>query len=390
MKKRNSNKKINRIRLYIALSAIVITIVCVICAIVLQPRLSIELVGEQEITLEVGQEYIEAGAKALYGKKEISPVIIDGKVDTQKTGTYTLIYSVSIKNKTKSVERTVKVCDFTPPVITVNGIVQAYKGTPVSKIFLSFSASDNVDGDCTSSVVRTDMDDHIILTVTDKSGNKTEKQVPVKFIVDPGPRIIYLTFDDGPSPNTPYILDILKKYNVKATFFVTGQHESSFSYIERIHREGHTIAAHTYSHKWEIYTSVDSYFADLDKINSVINKYTGKPSKLIRFPGGSSNRVSAKYNKGIMTELASQCTLKGYTYFDWNIDSMDTSTSDPDKVFRNITSHLGSGYYNILMHDTKKVHREALPQVIEYGINNGYTFLPLDETSPAPHHSINN
>lgn len=390
MKNDKKTNKFNTFRFYAALIAIVVAVVSAICAVALRPRLSIELIGDGEITIEVGEEYVEPGVTALYGKEEFSPVDTNGKVDTEKPGDYILTYSVTRKNTTETVQRTVKVCDLTAPVITVNGIAQAYKGEPVSGIDLSYTATDNVDGDCTANVVRTDNEDSITLTATDKSGNKSEVTVPVRFIVDPGRKVIYLTFDDGPSPNTPYVLDILKKYNVKATFFVTGQHSPSFPYIERIYKEGHTVAAHTYSHKWDIYSSMDTYFADLDKINGVIKQYTGNTTKLIRFPGGSSNKISARYKQGIMVDLTRECTARGYVYFDWNVDSMDTSTSDPDKIANNITSHLGNGYYNILMHDTKLAHRQALPKVIQYGIDNGYTFLPLKENSPAPHHSVRN
>ncbi len=390
MTKAKSINKVKLIRLCVIIAAVVLAITAVILAIALRPRLSITLNGDSEISIEVGAQFKDPGVTALFGKEEYSPVETVGEVDTQKPGSYVITYSVTRKKTTESVSRTVKVCDLTAPVITVKGNAQTYKGEPVSGIELSYTATDNIDGDLTEQIIRTDNEDSITLTVTDKSGNKAEVTVPVKFIVDPGRKVIYLTFDDGPSPNTPYVLDILKQYNVKATFFVTGQHKESFHYIKRIHDEGHTVAAHTYSHKWEIYKSVDSYFADLDEINAVIKQYTGKPSNLIRFPGGSSNRVSANHKKGIMSDLAVETANRGYTYFDWNVDSMDTSTTDPDKIFINITSHLGNGYYNVLMHDTKFVHREALPRVIQYGLDNGYTFLPLDETSPAPHHSIRN
>lgn len=464
-------KRRSSLPLVLILSAILI----LGAVLLLTPKLKIELIGEKEITVAFGEEYVDPGVKAYFGKKEFSPIITDGKVDTDKIGSYSLTYSVTRKKTTKKVSRTVNVADLTGPVVTVEGEVTAYKGYPTSDITLTYTAIDLFDGDCTSSVERVNNADHIILYATDKKGNKSETKIPVKFIEDenppvitlkgekfvllnpgekytdpgatakddrdgdittliensgmpdiskkgsyeitytvtdkggnkttavryivvtpkrseknPGQKVIYLTFDDGPSPNTPYVLDILKTYNVKATFFVTAQHTSSLPYIERIHKEGHTVAAHTYSHKWEIYKSVDSYFADLDSINSIITKYTGAPSTLIRFPGGSSNRVSANYKKGVMTEIAAQCYAKGYVYFDWNIDSMDTSTSDPAKIVYNITSRLGNGYYNVLMHDTKTVHRQALPQVIRYGLENGYTFLPLDMSSPAPHHSIRN
>ncbi len=466
-------KKKNKNKLFIPIC--LLTVILIGSVLFFLPKLKIQLVGEKEITVPYGEEYVDPGVNAYFGKKAYSPIITDGKVDTNKIGTYSLTYSVTRKNATKKVTRTVHVADLTGPVVTVEGEVTAYKGYPTADIVLKYTAIDHFDGDCSAFVERVNNADHIILYATDKKGNKSETKIPVKFIEDenppvitlkgerfvilnpgetytdpgatakddrdgditnlmtnsgmpdiskkgcyeitytvtdkggnkttvvryivvtpkrneqsPGAKVIYLTFDDGPSPNTPYVLDILKTYNVKATFFVTAQHTSSLPYIERIHKEGHTVAAHTYSHKWEIYKSVESYFADLDSINSIITKYTGSPSKLIRFPGGSSNRISATHKKGVMTEIAAQCYAKGYVYFDWNIDSMDTSTSDPAKIVYNITSRLGNGYYNVLMHDTKTVHRQALPQVIRYGLENGYKFLPLDITSPAPHHSIRN
>ncbi|MBR2044492.1 MAG: polysaccharide deacetylase family protein [Clostridia bacterium] len=390
MNEKTRKNKPSFFRLYTALALIVITVAVVLFAVALRPRLSIKLIGDSEIAVEYGESYTDMGAKALYGRKEYSPVTVEGEVNTSKIGTYVITYTVTRNKTVKQVQRTVRVCDTKPPVITVNGQAVGYKGEPVADIALSFTAIDNVDGNCTARVERINNADNIVLKVTDRSGNEASVTLPVKFIVDPGRRVIYLTFDDGPSPNTPYILDILKQYGVKATFFVTGQHEESFGTIKRIHAEGHTVAAHTYSHKWEIYKSQEDYFSDLDKINGIIKKYTGKPSTLIRFPGGSSNKVSKQYKVGIMTELAAETQKRGYSYFDWNIDSMDTSTTDPDKVFNNITSHLGNGYYNVLMHDTKLVHREALPRVIEYCLDNGYRFLPLDETSPSTHHSIRN
>lgn len=381
---------LNTLRFWMAAVMLILAVIAAVYAVAARPRLSIALNGDSTLSIEYGGEYVEQGATAFYGKKQYTPVEIKGEVNTEKVGTYIITYTVKRDKAEKSVSRTVTVYDNTPPLITVKNTAQVFWGDPVSSIKLDYTATDNADGDCTKSVVRTDNANSITLSVTDSSGNKSEVTVPVKFLVHPGKKVIYLTFDDGPSPNTSYILDILSTYNVKATFFITAQHPESFSLINRIYSEGHTVAAHTYSHKWEIYKSAEDYFADLDAINNVIKKHTGKASKIIRFPGGSSNRVSKKHKEGIMTELVLETALKGYTYFDWNIDSMDTSTSDPDKIFKNITSRLGNGYYNILMHDTKPVHRKALPKVIEYCLENGYTFLPIDETTPPVHHTVRN
>lgn len=458
----------------IPLSIFIIAIVLVL-TVVFYPRLNLELIGGDDITVPYGQEFNDPGYTARYGNNECSEVAIDGTVDTEKLGTYFITYTVTYKNETKTATRKVTVADLTGPVIDTRDTVVAFKGYPVSEIELSYTAIDHFDGDCASSVKRTDYENYIILTATDQKGNVTEKRIDVNFVddttppvitltgqrciilkvgesytdqgatatddrdgnisdkitatslpdisqvgtyeinytvtdkggnkttetryiividnskqVDPGKKVIYLTFDDGPSPNTPYVLDILKQYGVKATFFVTAQHTKSLPLISRIFNEGHTVAAHTYSHKWEIYQSEESYFKDLDNINKIIAQYTGSPSRIVRFPGGSSNRVSTNHKKGIMSKLVGEFYKKGYVYFDWNIDSMDTSTSDPQKIAKNVTSRLKDGYYNVLMHDTKTAHRKSLPIIIEYALKNGYTFLPLTETSPAVHHSIKN
>ncbi|MBO4461285.1 MAG: polysaccharide deacetylase family protein, partial [Lachnospiraceae bacterium] len=110
--------------------------------------------------------------------------------------------------------------------------------------------------------------------------------------VDPNAKKVYLTFDDGPSHNTELILDILKEYNVKATFFVIGRNdEYSKSLYKRIVDEGHTIALHSYTHRYSsIYASLDAYKEDLQKISDLVYDATGVRSKFIRFPGGSSNK----------------------------------------------------------------------------------------------------
>ena len=96
-------------------------------------------------------------------------------------------------------------------------------------------------------------------------------------------KTVYLTYDDGPSKNTPRILDVLKKYGVKATFFVIGKEdEESLALYKRIVDEGHTIAVHTYSHKYhDIYQSVDAYLEDFEKVENLIYNTTGIHLSLI-------------------------------------------------------------------------------------------------------------
>ena len=200
-----------------------------------------------------------------------------------------------------------------------------------------------------------------------------------------------MTFDDGPGCYTQSILDVLNEYNVKATFFVTNQFSSYQYMIKKEYESGHSIAVHTYSHNYaKIYESVDSYVDDFNQMNQIIYDQTGTYTKMFRFPGGSSNTIS-RFNKGIVSNVAKTMTDKGYIYFDWNIDSTDTQYKDSEKIYQNVISELEKHDKSVvLMHDIKKANIESVRKIINYGLENGYTFLGLDESSPEVHHHINN
>lgn len=203
-----------------------------------------------------------------------------------------------------------------------------------------------------------------------------------------GDKVIYLTFDDGPSVYTKELLNILKEYNVKATFFVTGN--GNREYIKKAYNEGHSIGIHTYSHVYKnVYASEEAYFNDLEKVQKIIKEQTGEESRLVRFPGGSSNTVS-RFNKGIMTRLSKELERIGYKYFDWNVSSSDTVKSNSDDIANTVIRRLKKGNNVVLQHDTKYYSVKAVRKIIEYGLANGYTFAKLDVTSPTVHHGINN
>ena len=205
-------------------------------------------------------------------------------------------------------------------------------------------------------------------------------------------KIVYLTFDDGPGAYTAKLLDILKKYNVKATFFVTCA--GSDDLIKREYDEGHTVALHTCSHNYaQVYASDDAYFADLTKIQDRVKNITGYTSWLLRFPGGSSNMVSAKYSYGIMSRLVQSVTWKGFTYFDWNVSSGDAGgATTADAVCRNVIAGFGrfSNGAVVLQHDIKGYSVDAVERIIQYGQANGFVFQPLIASSYAAHHGVNN
>lgn len=236
---------------------------------------------------------------------------------------------------------------------------------------------------------------------SDRSGNKSTfmKKVTVKEkVVEKdyysGDNIVYLTFDDGPSYNTGKILKILDQYNIKATFFVTGYSSTYRNYIKEAYDAGHTIALHTYSHEYsEIYQSQDAYFKDLQKISDLVEDITGFKSPYIRFPGGSSNTISRNYCSGIMSTLTQEVRARGYQYYDWNVSSADASGSNvsTSTIISSATS-AGSGNLMILFHDTygKDTTAEALPSIIDYYLNRGFTFKAIDESTPGFHHGVNN
>lgn len=230
-------------------------------------------------------------------------------------------------------------------------------------------------------------------TQTNKvSENKTSES---KTTTSNGKSIAYLTFDDGPSSITNSVLDILKKYNVKATFFVINSGSYNKTTLQREVNEGHTIGLHAYDHNYAIaYKDDNSYLDGIDKLRAKVKADTGFDSHYIRFPGGSSNTISKRYSKGIMSRITKTAKQRGYKYYDWNVDDDDAGRArTADDCYNNVVRELRPNRSNIvLMHDfgTNKKILEALPRIIEYCQKNGYTMLPIDDNTPEIHHGISN
>ena len=230
-------------------------------------------------------------------------------------------------------------------------------------------------------------------TQTNKiSENKTNES---KTTPSNGKSIAYLTFDDGPSSITHSVLDILKKYNIKATFFVINSGNYNKATLQREVNEGHTIGLHAYDHNYAIaYKDDNSYLDGIDKLRAKVKADTGFDSHYIRFPGGSSNTISKRYSKGIMSRITKTAKQRGYKYYDWNVDDDDAGRArTADDCYNNVIKELRPNRSNIvLMHDfgTNKKILEALPRIIEYCQKNGYTMLPIDDNTPEIHHGISN
>lgn len=363
----------------------------------------VELVFENEEDTEVENKKKEITEEDLKDKTDpTKPNIEEAPLTADSKEVVYLTVSDSSNNKCK-VKIEPKLYDG-EPTITLKGSTSdtLIKGSKYSEP--GYSASDKCDGDLTSSVkVSGSVDTSklgtytITYEVVNSIGKKVSKTRTIKVINRQvvtnigatGSKIIYLTFDDGPSAYTTKLLNILDKYGIKATFFVTG---NKTSLIGEEKRRGHTVCIHTYSHDYaKIYKSVDAYFADLNKMNNIIKQQTGSTVNCLRFPGGSSNTVSRKYSKGIMTTLTGEVTARGFRYYDWNIASGDAGeTTSSSGVYNNVVKRLKGGVYNILFHDSKSYTVNAIEDIIKYGLAHGYTFLPITSSSPTFHHGVNN
>lgn len=356
----------------------------------------IELTNGTDVHVCPGREYVEEGYRAFDS--------YDGDV-TDKVQVVTtkdkISYSVRDKHgNTTSIKRNIIYEDKEKPEITLNGdnIVYMFVGDTYQDSFVN--VVDNCDSNLQDSVeVSNDVNTseagsyHVTYTVKDSSGN--ENSITRQVIVSEHGKngTIYLTFDDGPKNGTTnVILDILKEEGVKATFFVTNSGPDEL--IKRAYDEGHTIALHTASHSYSIvYASADSYFNDLNIVSERVKNITGVESKIIRFPGGSSNTVSRKYSSGIMSYLTSEVLKRGYRYYDWNVSSGDAVSGSPtaSMIYDNVVSNLSKNRVNmVLMHDIKTYTRDALRDIIRYGKENGYVFDKITQDTEMITQRVNN
>ena len=203
---------------------------------------------------------------------------------------------------------------------------------------------------------------------------------------------VCLTFDDGPSKTTPDVLNTLNAAGVHATFFVvaTGHNEKYLPLLTEAVSAGHQIALHSASHEYsDIYRSSEAYWADIALLKERIAPYVDAESiRYLRFPGGSTNTVSRRYGgRGLMQQLKEEVTAKGYAYVDWNVCAEDAVGGKPSAgtIFRNIVRETGEQTHCIvLMHDssTTRTTAEALPDIIRWYADNGYTFLTVAEALP--------
>ncbi len=185
------------------------------------------------------------------------------------------------------------------------------------------------------------------------------------------PKEVYLTFDDGPSTVvTGKVLDVLKREDVKATFFVVSDRvRDREDVLRRIAAEGHTVGVHSATHNYrEIYASAEALKKDIAACENVIARVTGVKPRVYRFPGGGYTEARAALVESL-----------GYRIVQWNAVCGDEEIrhADADRLLREtMKTSEGKRSVVLLLHDsaTHRATAEALPAIIAYFRENGYIF----------------
>ncbi|MDP9726316.1 peptidoglycan/xylan/chitin deacetylase (PgdA/CDA1 family) [Priestia aryabhattai] len=189
------------------------------------------------------------------------------------------------------------------------------------------------------------------------------------------PQYVALTFDDGPSAYTISILDILKRYNISATFFVVGSEVKKFpDIIQRIYREKHIIGNHTWNHPDITTLSRNELWKEINSTNIQIKKIIGHSPDLFRPPYSSINDKNADAIKKF-----------GMTSVLWNVDSKDWQEKSPSSIQKNVILGIKKKSL-IVMHDGDQYGSgprdqivTSLPEIITYLLKNNYRFLTVPE-----------
>lgn len=357
---------------------------------------------KDDLTVEINGKFDPLSYISEVENGSIKEVTCQSKnLNIKKLGEYEITYTY----KDRDYEAVIQVVDTTKPEFKgLDDLTVSLNTTPDLKagVEVSDNSLQKIQYKIDSKKLDTSKEGtyEVTYSAKDSSGNKTIVKRKIEVIKKIGSehqsdeKVVYLTFDDGPSENTQKIMDILARYNAKATFFVTGRNQKYNYLIKDAYNAGHTIALHTYSHDYQtVYSSVDAYFDDLNKVGQMVKNEIGFVPHYIRFPGGSSNTVSRKYCQGIMSTLTKEVVEKGYQYYDWNGDSTDATGNHVavSKLIHNGTLCHDNNVM-ILCHDTqaKDTTVQALPSIIEHYQSLGYSFKGIDDKTYTPHQSVNN
>lgn len=277
---------------------------------------------------------------------------------------------------------------FVAPIITAGAAV-----TALIIIMMTVTGNENdgkvADSKQTTTATATETQETESTTTTEaeETGSNPKNKKAAEELEKNAKKKVYLTFDDGPSANTDDVLDVLKKYDIKATFFdVYKEDEVEKKALKRCYDEGHTIAIHTVTHDYdEVYASLDNWIKDVEGEQKYLEEVTGVKTYYYRFPGGSSNTIASKRGTEI-EDCIKWLNKNGFTYYDWNIDNEDSTgvSFTPSQLADNVLDYMSDeGDYMILLHDTNAKGNtvESLPKIIETLQAKGFTFCQITDNT---------
>lgn len=187
-------------------------------------------------------------------------------------------------------------------------------------------------------------------------------------VIDPSKPMIALTFDDGPGNYTTQIVDILRQYDVRATFFMVGNRVANYEdAVRAVVAQGSEIGTHTWAHKDLTGISPDAIESQLRRGMDIIEQATGQKVTTMRPPYGASNKDVRDVSRTL-----------GLTIVTWNVDTEDWKTNNADATYNAIMRHVKDGSI-ILCHEIKSSTAQVMHRVIPDLIDKGYQLLTVSE-----------
>lgn len=196
----------------------------------------------------------------------------------------------------------------------------------------------------------------------------TSRQLPI-YCVQRDQKVVSISFDAAwGNEDTQQLIDILGKYNIKATFFVVGEWVEKYpDSVKALHDAGHEIMNHSNTHAHYPQLSAEEVVKDLNDCNDKIEKITGVRPTLVRLPYGDYDDKSVNAVRSINMEP-----------IQWDVDSLDWKDLSATEITKRVTSKVQPGSI-VLFHNAAKHTPEALPAILEQLLQDGYTFLPISQ-----------
>lgn len=232
----------------------------------------------------------------------------------------------------------------------------------------------------------------LVYSFTDSDGRLVEARRTVNIVPVELPEeaerenVIYLSFDDGPCEYTDRVLELLEKYNAKATFFVIGSSPEEYhDRIGKIHSLGHQVGIHAHNHEYsKLYSSEEYFFEDFMRMQSFVHEHTGSYATVCRFPGGSETAYQflGRRTEGGFDVIKQRLADMGVRYYDWNVKIEGEGRTGNDLYYSFIMQVPQSSTPICLQHDTRLYSVNTLERLLQWGTENGYTFAAIDTSTP--------